>query len=51
VAWTLHTAPPKPPSEAAPYDIDKMRNPANAIFDSANCPKGNDASMVPVTDE
>ena len=31
--------------------MDRFRNPANAIIDSENCPKGNDASMVPLTDE
>ena len=51
VSWTLRTPPPQPPSEFAPYDISRYRNPANAIIDSANCPKGNDASMVPYTDE
>jgi cholesterol transport system auxiliary component len=51
VAWTLRTPPPKPPSDQVPYDIDKFRNPMNAAFDIANCPKGNDASMVPLTDE
>ncbi len=51
VAWTLRTAPSKPSSGSAPYDIEKLRNPANEVIDSANCPRGNDASMVPVTDE
>jgi cholesterol transport system auxiliary component len=51
VAWTLRTPPPKPPSDSAPYDIGKFRNPENAILDSDNCPKGNDASKVPLTDE
>ena len=51
VAWTLRTPPPNPPSESAPYDIKKLRNPANAVTDSANCPHGNDASGVPLTDE
>lgn len=51
VAWTLKTPPPRSPSDGAPYDINRYRNPANAIVDSANCPKGNDASMVPYTDE
>jgi cholesterol transport system auxiliary component len=51
VAWTLAAAPPRPPSDEAPYDISRYRNPANAHVDSANCPKGNDASMVPLTDE
>lgn len=51
VSWTLRTPPAKPPSDMAPYEIERYRNPANSIVDSANCPKGNDASMVPVTDE
>lgn len=51
VSWTLRTPPPRPPSDAAPYDIGKYRNPANAVVDSENCPRGNDASMVPSTDE
>jgi cholesterol transport system auxiliary component len=51
VAWTLRAAPPRPPSESAPYDIGTYRNPVNVVMDLANCPKGNDASMVPLTDE
>ena len=51
VAWTLKAAPSRPPSEESPYDINKYRNPNNAYVDSENCPKGNDASMVPLTDE
>jgi cholesterol transport system auxiliary component len=51
VAWTLKAAPPRAPSDEAPYDIIRYRNPANAQVDSENCPKGNDASMVPLTDE
>ncbi len=51
VAWTLRTAPPKPPSDSAPYDIEKLRNPSNSVSDSANCPRGNDTSGVPLTDE
>ena len=51
VSWTLRAAPPKPPGEYDGYNIDKFRNPANAVIDSENCPKGNDASMVPLTDE
>ena len=51
VAWTLKAAPPRAPSDEAPYDIIRYRNPANAHVDSANCPVGNDASMVPLTDE
>ena len=51
VKWTLNTPPPKPPSESAPYDIAKYRNPANTVINSKDCPKGNDASMVPLTDE
>jgi cholesterol transport system auxiliary component len=51
VAWTLRAAPSRPPSEESPYDINKYRNPNNAYVDSENCPQGNDASMVPLTDE
>ena len=51
VAWTLKAAPRRPPSEEGSYDINKYRDPNNAFVDSANCPKGNDASMVPLTDE
>ena len=51
VSWTLRAAPPKPPSEHDGYNIDKFRNPANAIVDSADCPRGDDASMVPLADE
>jgi cholesterol transport system auxiliary component len=51
VAWTLRTPPARPPSDDAPYNIERYRNPANAVIDTENCPKGNDASMVPLTDE
>jgi|EndMetStandDraft_6_1072998.scaffolds.fasta_scaffold19769_3 cholesterol transport system auxiliary component len=51
VSWTLRTPPPRPPSDDAPYDIGRYRNPANAVIDSENCPRGNDTSMVPTTDE
>ena len=51
VAWTLRTPPSRLPNDLAPYDIGKYRNPANTITDSENCPKGNDASMVPLTDD
>ena len=51
VSWTLRAAPPQPPSEAAPYDIARFRNPANGVIDTANCPVGGDASNVPYTDE
>jgi cholesterol transport system auxiliary component len=51
VAWTLRAAPPKPPGEYDGYNIGKFRNPDNALVDSENCPKGNDASMVPLADE
>jgi cholesterol transport system auxiliary component len=51
VAWTLRTPPRGVPSDLSPYDIGKYRNPDNTIIDSENCPKGNDASMVPYTDE
>lgn len=51
VAWTLKTPPSRLPVDEAPYNIVRYRNPANALIDSENCPKGNDASMVPITDE
>ena len=51
VAWTLRTAPPRSSRETAVFDIEKLRNPANTLTDSANCPRDNDASMVPVTDQ
>jgi cholesterol transport system auxiliary component len=51
VAWTLRTPPRGVPNDITPYDVGKYRNPDNAIVDSENCPKGNDASMVPYTDE
>jgi cholesterol transport system auxiliary component len=52
VAWTLRTPPSRLPSAASPpYDIAKYRNPSNAVVDSENCPKGDDASKVPLTDE
>ncbi len=51
VAWTLRTPPARPAPDDAPYNIERYRNPANAVIDSENCPKGSDASMVPFTDE
>jgi cholesterol transport system auxiliary component len=51
VSWTLRTPPARPPSDTAPYDIGRYRNPANSVIDSENCPVGNDASKVPLTDE
>ena len=51
VAWTLSTPPSRVPNDLTPYDIGKYRNPTTAIVDSENCPKGNDTSMVPLTDE
>lgn len=51
VSWTLRTPPPRPPSDSAPYQIERYRNPANNVVDTKNCPVGNDASMVPLTDE
>jgi len=51
VAWTLRTPPRGVPNDIAPYDVGKYRNPDNAIVDSENCPKGNDTSMVPLSDE
>jgi cholesterol transport system auxiliary component len=51
VAWTLKTPPPRPPVEGAPYDIERFRNPANAVVETEGCPRGDDASMVPLADE
>jgi len=51
VAWSLKTPPSRVPSELIPPDIGKYRDPGSAITDSENCPKGNDTSMVPLTDE
>ena len=51
VAWTLRTPPARPPSDSAPYDIERYRNPANMVIDTENCPRGGDTSMVPLTDE
>jgi cholesterol transport system auxiliary component len=51
VAWTLKGAPSRPPNEESPYDINRYRNPSNAYLDSEGCPQGNDASMVPLSDE
>jgi cholesterol transport system auxiliary component len=51
VTWTLRTPPARPPSEAAPYNIERFRNPANTVVDTEGCPRGNDASMVPLADE
>ncbi len=50
VSWTLRAAPPRS-SRDTPFNIEKARNPENTLIDSANCPRGNDTSMVPVTDE
>lgn len=51
VAWTLRTPPARPAPDDAPYNIERYRNPANAVIDNENCPKGSDASMVPFADE
>jgi len=51
VSWTLRTPPAKAPDIDSPYDISKLRNPDNALVDSADCPVGNDASNVPVADQ
>ncbi len=51
VAWTLTTPPSRTPNDMAPYDIGKYRSPEHMLIDSENCPKGNDASMVPYTDD
>ena len=51
VAWTLKTPSPKLPTVDTTYDINKFRDPANALVDLKDCPVGKDASMVPVTDQ
>lgn len=51
VAWTLRTPPARPAPDDAPYNIERYRNPANAVIDTENCPRGSDASMVPMSDE
>lgn len=51
VSWTLRTPPPRPPNDSGSHDIGRFRDPANAVSDSEGCPKGNDASMVPYSDE
>jgi cholesterol transport system auxiliary component len=50
VAWTLRTPPARLPSETTSADITRYRDPRNVYTDTLNCPKGNDASMVPYTD-
>lgn len=50
VSWTLRTPPPHPPSDYAPYNIEKFRNPGSAMEDSVGCPRGNDTSNVPLVD-
>ena len=51
VAWTLKTPPVRPPSESALYDLERYRNPANAVTDSSGCPRGDDATGVPLAEE
>ncbi len=51
VSWTLSTPPPRPPTESSSYNIERFRNPANAVVESEGCPVGDDASMVPYTGE
>jgi cholesterol transport system auxiliary component len=50
VAWTLTTPPAQSPSDSAPYDIARYRNPAKGLQDSLGCPAGNDTSKVPLVD-
>jgi cholesterol transport system auxiliary component len=50
VAWTLTTPSPKLPTLETTIDYAKFRSPENALVDSENCPVGNDASKVPLTD-
>jgi cholesterol transport system auxiliary component len=51
VAWTLKTPSPKLPTIDTTYDINKFRDPGNTLSDVKDCPVGNDASMVPLTDQ
>lgn len=51
VAWTLKTPSPKLPTIDTTYDYNKFRDPNNAYVDVKDCPVGNDASHVPVTDQ
>ncbi|WP_395709311.1 ABC-type transport auxiliary lipoprotein family protein [Reyranella sp.] len=51
VSWTLRTPPPRPPGDSASYDIERYRNPANAVNDSEGCPRGSNDAGVPLADE
>ncbi len=51
VSWTLRTPPPRPLNDSGTYDIARFRDPAKAVAESEGCPVGNDASMVPYTDQ
>src|SRR5882757_4478995 len=51
VAWTLKTPSSRVPLEMTAADVNKFRDPQNAVADIENCPQGKDASQVPVTDE
>ena len=51
VAGTLKAAPPRPPNERGALRHQQVPQPRQCLVDSENCPKGNDASMVPLTDE
>ena len=51
VAWTLRTPSSRMPTEMSATDINKFRDPQNAVDDIENCPHGMDASQVPLTDE
>lgn len=51
VAWTLTTPSPRLPTEQTSAELSRFRNPANVVVDSADCPVGNDASMVPIADQ
>ncbi|UYN93691.1 MAG: membrane integrity-associated transporter subunit PqiC [Enhydrobacter sp.] len=51
VAWTLRTPPPRLGVDFSARDYARFRDPRNAHVDSAECPRRNDTSMVPYTDE
>ncbi len=38
VSWTLRTPPVRPPSDSAPYDIERYRNPANVVSTASTAP-------------
>jgi cholesterol transport system auxiliary component len=51
VAWTLRTPPARMPVELSEREIARYRDPKNVHVDSADCPKGGDASGVPYVEQ